>query len=350
MSSKTLEGIAEAERVLFKTASRAEIMQRLAVSSDVFQKAHRKFPVQWPDYYFRLSEEEAVARMGRPTEEEWEQSKGDIIDPISDQSLRPVPFLVRKHRDRVIILTTKKCHFYCRFCFRREEPVSRDSEPSQEDWDRIYAYLSDHPEIEEPILSGGDPLTLDDQKLFAIRDAFRQIRSIKKWRIHSRAPVVWPQRMTPQLISGLVSNLPLCLVAHYNHAAEVTTEARRIAQLMHSNGITYKNQAVLLAGVNDSLEAQLNLWRGLYELGIEPHYLHHPDRVPGNAQFRVSIEKGLELYRQLKQNAAFPLPAYVLDLPDGRGKIPVQDLELRQEGEYHFRHPNGQMSVYCDIP
>jgi len=334
---------------LFEAASRKEIGEVLQVSPELLQKAHRRFPVQWPKYYLQLSQEEAVAKMGRPTSAELEPHHGDIADPISDQFLRPVPFVVRKHQDRVILLTTKKCHFYCRFCFRREEPVSLAAEPSADDWTQIYAYLAENPEIREPILSGGDPLTLSNVQLFRIQTAFCKIPSIKKWRIHTRAPVVWPKRITPELMEGLSGPLPLTVVAHYNHASEITPEAQRIAGLMAKYKVVYKNQAVLLAGVNNRFQDQFNLWQQLHELGIEPHYIHHPDRVPGNAQFRTTIQAGLDIYRQLKQTANFPLPSYVLDLPDGTGKVPVEQLEHQGNGLYHYQHPNGVLSSYRDI-
>ncbi len=331
-------------------AARTEITESLAVPHHIMAAAHRLFPVQWPRYYLDLTRTEAIARMGRPTVGELLAADSDIPDPIADRSLRPIPFLVRKHGDRVIILAAKKCHFYCRFCFRREEPVTRSAEPGAEDWARIFAFLTAHPEIEEPILSGGDPLTLDDETLFRIRDAFRQIESVRKWRIHTRAPVHFPARVTEPLVAGLVSDLPLCVVTHYNHDREITGQAREIANLMRANGIEYKNQAVLLAGVNDSIEAQVNLWRGLDELGITPHYLHHPDRVPGNAPFRLTITRGQQVYHGLSVARQGPIPPYVLDLPDGRGKVPVRDLVPIEDGLFSYTHPDGSVSHYRDIP
>ena len=329
-------------------SSREEVTRALSVTQETWRKAHRRFPIRWPRYYLDLARHEQIARIGRPTSREWREDIDDLSDPIADQRLRPIPFVVRKHPDRVIILATKKCHFYCRFCFRREEPVAKQAEPSWADWERIFDYLTQNPEINEPILSGGDPLTLTDPMLFRIRDALASIASVKKWRIHTRAPVHFPQRVTPDLPRELARGLPLRIVTHYNHHREITDETQRIANLMAENGIEYKNQAVLLAGVNDRLEDQLLLWRGLADLGIKPHYLHHPDRVPGNAAFRVTIQRGVALYRRLSDSLA-NCPAYVIDLPDGRGKAPVMDFVQKEKNIYQYSHPDGAISTYHDL-
>lgn len=309
-------------------APRHRLKQVLAIDSTTLTRARRIFPVQWPDYYLQLvnpaNPNDPIARMGRPDPAEWQAAADDRPDPIADQRLRPVPFVVRKHEDRVIILTTKQCHFYCRFCFRREEPVTAASEPTATDWERIFTYLSNHPEIREPILSGGDPLTLSDEHLGHLRDRFEAIPAITHWRIHSRAPVHFPQRVTQHLIDILsAGDKPLTLVTHFNHAQEITDHSRRIAAMCTAAGIQIKNQTVLLAGVNDHRQAQVDLWQGLHHIGIAAYYLHHPDPVPGNSHFRVQIEQGLALHESLKATLSCPAPRYVIDQPNGQGKIDV---------------------------
>lgn len=334
-------------------AARSEVTRRLGSDAEVYQRARRRFPIRWPRYYLNLvgtsPQSDPIARMGGPHPDELRPDRSDISDPVADLLLRPVPFVVRKHRDRVIILAAKRCHFYCRFCFRREEPVNMAAQPGENDWREILQFLASQPEIEEPILSGGDPLTLTDETLFWIREQLERIPSLLRRRIHTRAPVHYPQRVTRQLTRGLVGTLPLTIVTHYNHAHELTGESRRIAGLLGAMGIAYQNQAVLLAGVNDGVEVQLSLWRGLHELGIAPRYLHHPDRAPGNARFRVTIARGLRIYRGFRDRLQSPAPRYVLDLPDGRGKIPVESLEPMADGVYRYLHGNGLVSHYRDI-
>ncbi len=330
-------------------ASQAEIAERLVVSPSVLNAVRRQFPVRWPDYYLNLIDgpDHPVARMGRPDLGELEPDSGDLSDPVADMALRPVPFLVRKHPDRVILLTTKKCHFYCRFCFRRAEPFGQVGEPEQQDWQRIFAYLRANPQIEETILSGGDPLTLSDRALFGLRDELEGIDSLRRWRIHTRAPVHFPARITPHLVSGLKGRLPLRVVVHFNHASEITAETQRIAELFAEADIPLLNQAVLLRGINDTLPAQRALWEGLAELGISAHYLHHPDRAIGNAAFRLSLADGRSLFAALRTELGQP-PAYVLDLPDGRGKIPVMDLVAYAPQTWAYTHPDGTRSTYVE--
>ncbi len=330
-------------------ATQAEIASRLAVAPGVLAAVRTQFPVRWPDYYLNImgGPDTPIARMGRPDLRELEADPGDLSDPVADMALRPVPFLVRKHRDRVILLTTKKCHFYCRFCFRRAEPFAEVGEPSATDWQAIFGYLRANPEIQETILSGGDPLTLSDRALFGLRDELERIDSLRRWRIHTRAPVHYPARVTPHLVEGLKSRLPLRVVAHFNHASELTAETRRIAGLFAQAGIPLLNQAVLLRGVNDTLAAQRALWEGLAELGIAAHYLHHPDRAIGNAAFRITLAEGRALFATLQETLAQP-PAYVLDLPDGRGKIPVMALDPRGPANWTYTHDDGAVSLYAE--
>lgn len=330
-------------------ASHAEIRDRLSLDADLLNQAHRRFPVAWPKYYLGLAQEPAIARMGRPEAAELAADQGDLADAVADRAQRPIPFVVRKHTDRVIILAAKRCHFYCRFCFRRDESVRKAAEPGLADWERIYAFLADHPEIQEPILSGGDPLTLSDRELIDIGSRLATIGSVRRWRIHTRAPVHYPQRIQEDLWAQLSRVLPLTVVTHFNNVAEITAESVRIAKMMARYGIDFQNQAVLLRGVNDDVPAQKALWEKLYALGMGARYLHHPDRTPGNADFRVTLERGLAIYRGFCGLWNGPVPTYVLDLPDGRGKVPVEKLFRVGPGKYSFQHPNGEVSHYQDF-
>jgi lysine 2,3-aminomutase len=309
--------------------SRPEIAKRLKLEPKTLESVRKRFPVQWPRYYLDLVDEsnpnDPIARMGKPSQAELQQHPGDLPDPVADLKLRPVPFIVQKHRDRVIVLTTKKCHFYCRFCFRREEPPQKETELSEQDWQTIETYLRQNPEIEEPILSGGDPLTLKDHQLNAIRERLLAIPSVTKWRIHTRAPIHFPERVTPGLIDALRSDKPLRIMLHANHPREITAETQRIARLFQAAGIELYNQAVLLAGINDDVDTQVALWQSCLDLNIHPYYLHHTDPVPGNAMFRVSMERGLAI--ECQGRARLPeFPRYVIDQPSGAGKVPVAEV------------------------
>lgn len=330
---------------------RKALAEALDVEPALLEDVSRAFPVLWPSYYLDLTKDRAthpIAKMGRPSSDELVENPGDLPDPVADLAQRPIPFVVRKHADRVIILTTKKCHFYCRFCFRREESFQKTQEPGRQDWERIFAFLRDNPEIEEPILSGGDPLTLKDEELVWIKTQLSSIESVKRWRIHSRAPVHFPQRVTRDLLEKLATVMAPRLITHFNHVDEVTTESQRIADDCSRLGIPLFNQSVLLAGINDSVDAQVVLWTRLEALGIKPYYIHHPDRARGNAAFRVSIRRGRLIFAQLLSSLGSSAPRYVLDLPDGRGKVPVMRLVESKSGHWTYTHEDGTCSFYQD--
>lgn len=332
-------------------ATRTQILERLKVEPGTYAAVKRQFPVQWPIYYLNLVDDldGPIARMGRPDMEELAEDTAAIEDPVADLAMRPHPHVVQKHPDRVILLATKKCHFYCRYCFRRAESFTSSHELDSADWQSIFRYLRANPTIQEPILSGGDPLTLTDEKLIWIREQLEKIPSIQRWRIHTRAPVHYPQRITEALVAGLVGKLPLRIVTQFNHAQEITLETRRITALIVGFGIELKNQAVLLAGINDTQQVQLELWTDLAKEGIIPHYLHHPDRVAGNRAFRVSISQGRAHYEAFRASYKGRPPAYVLDLPDGRGKVPVMDLKPLGGQQWEYQHQDGTKTHYQDF-
>jgi lysine 2,3-aminomutase len=185
--------------------------------------------------------------------------------------------------------------------------------------------------VKEVILSGGDPLTLSDRELALIAADLAASPHLRRWRIHTRAPIVEPGRVTAALTRLLGNGLPLRVVLHANHPAELVPEARRALRTLRAGGVELANQAVLLRGVNDHPRILLELLGHLTEEGVEPYYLHHPDRARGNSRFRVSIRQGRQIYRALVSNAEtngqqLRVPPYVLDLPNGCGKSPAENL------------------------
>lgn len=336
---------------LARYASIEQVAAKLAVPVEHIRRAARRFPVLWPVEYLDLvaDPDDAIARMGKPHPSEWHADPHDLADPVADRAFRPLPFVVHKHVDRIVILVSAQCHFYCRFCFRRDQDVAHRGRPSNADWELILAYLQNQPDISEVILSGGDPLTLEDGALFSIRDRLAEIPHLRKWRIHTRAPATFPARFHSALMRGLAEKLPCTIVAHFNHPREITEQTSRISRLCAKWGIALGNQAVLLKSINDSAETQIDLWRTLAKTDIFAHYLHHPDRVAGNAAFRVSLRRGKNIYADVLNTLGTQAPRYVLDLPDGRGKVPVMDLESQSDGTYWYRHPDGSISRYHDL-
>jgi lysine 2,3-aminomutase len=276
--------------------------------------------------------------MGIPRDEELSADPFDLADPVGEAVRQPVPFVVRKHEDRAILVVTSRCHFYCRFCFRRAFPGGEHRDPTRAELETAVAWLEAEAGIREIILSGGDPLVLSDERLEEIARRIGRAPRVTSLRVHTRAPVHHPARVTSGLVRALRAGPPVRVVTHFNHAVELTPESTAAVRLLREAGMEVMNQSVLLAGVNDDVESLADLVRGLLARGVRPYYLHHPDRTPGNAAFRVSISRGRRLHAALGD--ALPgqaLPEHVIDLPDGSGKVRVADLEPVAGGRWRAR-------------
>ncbi len=295
------------------------------------REAAAKFPVRWTRYYLDLADpadpDDPIRRIAFPEGSELEPHPADLADPVGERGRTPVPFVVRKHRDRAILLVTSRCHVYCRFCFRRSFPDGDHRDPSPQILDNALGYLADEPELREVILSGGDPLVLPDDELRRLVGRLSALPQLTHLRVHTRAPVHDPARITPDLVAALASGLPMWVVTHFNHPREITEETRRVVSLMLEAGMPVLNQTVLLAGVNDDPGTLESLFRGLVAQRIKPYYLHHPDRVPGAGSFHVTVERGKQIFAELRRRTGggATLPEYVIDMADGSGKVPVQN-------------------------
>lgn len=297
------------------------------------REAAGRFPVRWTRHYLELVDPadpaDPIRRIALPDAAELVPGRLDLEDPVGERRVNPLPFVVRKHRDRAVLLVSSRCHVYCRFCFRRAFPDGAHRDPSASELERALDYLVDDGELREVILSGGDPLALPDAELARIIERLSASRHLRSLRLHTRAPVHDPARVTPRLAGTLACGLPLWVVLHFNHAREIGPPTLAAADTLRGAGLPLLNQTVLLASVNDDAGRLEELCRGLLAARIKPYYLHHPDRVPGAAKFYVPLSRGLAIYRELRERLGGgpALPAYVIDLPDGSGKVPVETLD-----------------------
>lgn len=286
-------------------------------------------------YYFKqiknFDSADPIYRQIIPAVEELNVQPDELQDPISDEDpargSRPLKALIHRYPNRVLLIPTAQCAVYCRFCFRKRLVGDTAHNAREEDLVAAYAYIRSHPEIEEVILTGGDPLTLGDGALQNILEELGNIDHLRLIRIHSRLPVVNPFRLTPalgQIISS--SRKTVWVSAHFNHPAEITGVAKDHINGWVMRGIPFLNQSVLLKGVNDTTEVLKALFMSLVEIRVKPYYLHQADRVQGTHHLRLPIEKGLALLKQLQgEIPGYALPHYVLDRSDGSGKIPLQN-------------------------
>ncbi|MGB0646004.1 MAG: KamA family radical SAM protein [Bradymonadia bacterium] len=287
-----------------------------------------------------------------PSASELRVSPSELSDPTGDDTFRVTPLLIHRYPDRVLLMPTLNCPMYCRYCFRK---VGLNSHQVRfnDSWEETLEYLRERPEIEEVILSGGDPLLLSDHQLRRILDALRNTTPIRRIRIHSRVPVTLPMRLTDRLISILANAAPVVLVAHFNHPKELTTVACQSLRALRRAGVTLSNQSVLLKGVNNDPGVLRDLCTGLLDQGVIPHYLHHPDVTVGTEHLRITLEEGIELYRTLRGfTSGLAIPTYVMEIPNGGGKVIVDSgsVQTLGDGQWALVSPRTQCTVVWSDP
>ena len=311
-------------------------------------------------YYFSLigtNPNDPLRRQCIPRSEELQIEAYEVEDPLSENRFSPLPRMVHRYPDRVLVLVTDECALYCRHCFRRYFASKRAGVISDSQVQQIAEYVSEHPQVHEIILSGGDPLTLTDERLCRILKLLRETvrhaspqRSVVI-RLASRVPVVLPQRVTPGLADLLAGFSPLFVITQFNHPREITAASRGAVLELVKHGLPVLNQAVLLKGVNDSAEVLAELFRRLLDIRVKPYYLFQGDLAAGTAHFRVPLSRGVQLMRELRQRiSGLAMPVYAVDLPGGGGKIPLTENYLQEEenGWYRFTGPDGRTYYYPD--
>lgn len=274
-----------------------------------------------------------IAAQYIPTAAELIEHPGERPDPIGDHPHSPVEGIVHRYPDRVLLKLLHVCPVYCRFCFRREM-VGPDGDGTLSP-DRIQValdYIRSHERIWEIILTGGDPLILSPRRLREVMQALSTIDHVKIVRIHSRVPAVDPARITEELVDALkASGKTVFIALHVNHPRELTDEVRAACARLVDSGFSMVSQSVLLKGINDKAEILADLMRSFVEIRIKPYYLHHPDMAPGTAHFRLTISQGQAIMRELRNHVSgLCIPHYILDLPDGHGKVEAGVSALRE--------------------
>jgi lysine 2,3-aminomutase len=277
-----------------------------------------------------------IARQFLPDARELVIRPEERADPIGDSAHSPCEGLVHRYPDRVLLKLIAICPVYCRFCFRREM-IGPGHQPhlSSEALDTALAYIAQHQEIFEVILTGGDPLLLSPRRLGAVIDRLGAIEHVKILRIHTRVPVAEPALVSDALVECLrAARQPVYVALHANHPRELTKDVQQACAKFIDAGIPMLSQSVLLRGVNDDVEILAALMRNFIALRIKPYYLHHPDLARGTGHFRLSIEEGQALVRQLRGRlSGLCQPHYVLDIPGGYGKVPIGPSFVAKAGD-----------------
>ena len=274
----------------------------------------------------RADTNDPIARQFLPDARELEHRPGERPDPLDEERLSPVPGIVHRYPDRVLLKLTHVCPVYCRFCFRREVVGPGGPQALAGDaLDAALAYIAATPAVWEVILTGGDPFMLSPRRIREVTRRLAAVPHVKVLRWHTRVPVADPDRVTVELVTALGAGDKAVYVAlHANHPRELTEAARAACARLADAGIALLGQTVLLKGINDDAETLAALLRALVAARVKPYYLHHLDAAPGTSHFRVSIAEGHRLMRSLRGRVSgLAQPTYVLDIPGGHGKVPI---------------------------
>ena len=280
-------------------------------------------------------------------------SRGEAADPLGEEEDMPVPGLVHRYPDRVLFLVTGFCSVYCRYCTRSRMVGNQGGEYrfNMNQWEGAINYIENHSEVRDVLLSGGDPLTLSDDRLQWLLSRLRRIQHVELIRIGTKVPVVLPQRITPRLVNMLRKFHPLWMSIHFTHPDELTPENAQACSRLADAGIPLGSQTVLLKGINDTIETMKKLYQGLLKIRVKPYYLYQCDPVTGSRHFRTTINRGLEIIQGLRGfTTGYAVPTYVVDAPGGGGKIPLlpdtivgqdgNDIILKNYQGKHFRYPD----------
>ncbi len=290
-----------------------------------------------------------IRRQVIPTADEIVPFTGMMEDSLAEDRHSPVPGLVHRYPDRVLMLVTTQCASYCRYCTRSRIVGDPSATFSRSEFDMQIEYLKKTPQVRDVLLSGGDPLTLAPKLLDELLARLREIPHIEIIRIGSRVPVFLPQRVTPDLCDTLQKYHPLWLNIHVNHPNEITRELADACDCLSRAGIPLGNQSVLLAGVNDCVHIQRKLVQDLVRIRVRPYYLYQCDLVDGAGHFRTPVGKGIEIIEGLRgHTSGYAVPTYVVDAPGGGGKIPLNPNYLVSYSDHKvvLRNYEGYISTY----
>lgn len=306
---------------------------------ETLQNMQIKLPLRITPYYSEL-----LSGLGRehplrltviPDPAEFSRNFGEDPDPLHEENDKQVPGLVHRYPDRVLILLTDFCSVNCRYC-TRTRMVGQNRDVC--DFDLIIQYLQQHQEVRDVLLSGGDPLTLDDCRLQYYLDRLKSIKHIEMIRIGTKVPVVLPQRINSGLVNLLKKYQPLYMSIHFTHPDELTEQVINACNLLANAGIPLGSQTVLLKGVNDSAAVLKRLFQRLLQVRVKPYYLYQCDPISGSAHFRTDVERGIEIIEKLRgHTSGYAVPVLVIDAPGGGGKIPIQpNYIVDQNKDYVF--------------
>jgi lysine 2,3-aminomutase len=332
-----------------------QLKQYVSVTEEeekAFQAAGKNLPFAITPYYMDLLDpinpEDPLRKTVIPHMMEFVTTSAEMVDPCGEDSHMPVPGLVHRYPDRVLFLVNETCSVYCRYCTRSRLVGSGKHHV---EFEAVYDYLRNHPEVRDVLISGGDPLVMSNEKLEGIISNLRAIPSIEIVRLGTKMPVVLPQRITENLVNMLKKYHPFFMSIHFLHPDEITPDVERACNMLADAGIPTFSQTVLLKGVNDNPAVMKRLMQKLLTLRVRPYYIYQCDPVQGTSHFRTSIDTGLNIMEHLRgHTTGYAIPTYVVDAPAGGGKIPVSPdyIVSREPGKTVLRNYKGDVYEYIE--
>jgi lysine 2,3-aminomutase len=337
-----------------------QLAEQLDIATDDIDRVHAEFPLRITPYYLSLIKKpgDAIWMQAIPDSQELEGSGVD--DPLAEEHDSPVKGITHRYPDRVLFYVSPFCAVYCRFCTRKRKVSDCRSVTNANIEDGIQ-YIREHKEIRDVVISGGDPFLLSDDKIEYILSSIRKISHVQIIRFGTRTPVTLPQRITPSLCAMLSKYHPVFINTHFNHPDEITPESKKACLMLVDAGIPVGNQSVLLKRVNDNPVIFKRLFQALLQIRVKPYYIYQADLVKGTEHFRTPVSAGLQIIESLRgHTSGLAVPHYVIDAPNGGGKIAVipnpivkmtdEEILLRNYEKNIFSYPNiKNVEVECMV-
>jgi lysine 2,3-aminomutase len=325
----------------------------LEIDAHELERIVRRYPMRVNPYLLKLIEKKngPIWKQCVPDSREIKEDRGQL-DPLREEHYSPMPGLIHRYPDRVLLYVSNICASYCRFCTRKRKIGYEYITLRESDFKRALKYIKDYKGIRDVILSGGDPLMLDDRVLERYLKSITRIAHVEIVRIDTRAPSTLPQRITPRLCKMLGKYDPVYVLTHFNHPQEITREAREACEMLAEAGIVLGNQSVLLKGINDNARTLKKLGEELLKIRVRPYYIYIPDAVRGTYHFRVPIKRALKIIRGLiGHTSGLAVPKLIIDLEGGGGKLPLlPKYVVRKKGKkYTFRNFEEKLFHYTDV-
>jgi lysine 2,3-aminomutase len=339
-------------QIVHRIRTHERLSQMLNLSGEEFMiNSESQLPLSITPYYLSLispdNPDQPLRKSVVPTVNEWVRMACEADDPLGEDHQSPVPGLVHRYPDRVLFMLLDFCSTYCRYCTRSRVVGHGGINASRSRWERAIEYIEKTPTIRDVLLSGGDPLTLSDDRLEWVLSRLRRIPHVEIIRLGTKVPAVLPQRITPKLVKMLKRYHPLWMSLHFTHPDECTPETHKACTMLADAGIPLGSQTVLLKGINDNVETMGELMHRLMKMRVRPYYLYQCDPITGSGHFRTPIQKGLEIIQGLRGfTSGYAVPTYVVDAPGGGGKIPLMPDYVKEHTRDELILTNYENKIY----